>query len=137
MMRRLASPWRCTVLSVLLMSVGISIDMLRSPTGSIEAVCSSPNSLIDNLRLHAAVMPAAHAAMLLAPFVVVAADFGWAARNPVAALARAGGLMLEMLVAEIVVLVLRLGALNAGFMMLAMAGVMAVFAGVKSALVAQ
>jgi hypothetical protein len=136
MMGRLALPWRCTMLSVLLMSVGFSIDMLRSPTGSIDAVCSSSNSLIDNLRLHAAVMPAAHVAMLLAPFAVVATDFGWAARNPVAALTRAAGLLIEMLVAEVVVLFLQVGAPNAAIMMLSMAGVMAVFAGAKSALIA-
>ncbi|MGF6787036.1 hypothetical protein [Paraburkholderia sp. 35.1] len=84
-----------------------------------------------------AAMPATHVGMLLAPFVVVATDFSWGARNPVGALARTGELLLEMLAAEIVVLFLWAGTLSAGFMMVAMTGAMGAFAGAKSVAIAQ
>jgi len=110
------------------MALGFSIDVLRSPTGLIVAICSSSSSLFDSLRSHVVVMPAAHAGMLLAPLVLVATDLGNNALNPVGALTRAAGVLVEMLAAEIVVLYLLADGQRPEFMMLAMAGVMGAFA---------
>jgi len=132
MTRRAACPGSCAGLSVGFMALGVCVDIFRSPTGTIVAVCSASASLGDSLRLHFAMMPATHFGMLLAPFILVATDFGRDARNPVGALARAGASLLEMLATEIVVLYLFADTRNPAFMMVAMAGVMGVFACTRS-----
>ncbi|RKE36434.1 hypothetical protein B0G76_2619 [Paraburkholderia sp. BL23I1N1] len=134
MTRRVTSPWSCTAFSVTFMVLGFYVDILRNPTGSVIAVCSSSNSLVDSFRLHIAMMPAAHLGMLLAPFFLVATDFGRTARNPIGTMVRTGGFLLEMLSAEIVVLYFIDGAQSPIFMMLAMAGIMSVFACIRSIL---
>lgn len=47
------------------MTLGLFVDLLRSPTLSILSMCSSRDSLSANLALHAVSMPAAHCGMVL------------------------------------------------------------------------
>lgn len=47
------------------MGLGLLIDMLSSPTGSIPSICASGGSLAGRIGMHWTLMPAAHAGMLI------------------------------------------------------------------------